>query len=542
MPSAGVAPRVLVPRLNCARGGTKGVVVTLCGGPLRGPVGRLAFRTGDQCMTFVKTLLAKLNLGTSVAEFDEDLENYFVETNVFREFVRDKVDIIAGDKGTGKTAIYRFINKQQRAISQLDDVMIIPAFDPSGNPIFTSLTSKNVLSEAEYVLLWKSYILTLVGNTIIENNSDLVGTGLDRLLIGLNLKITNPNPKSVFRKTLDKMPNFFRWKSAEVAFTITDSGAPVFTPKVEFQTTPGDVKLDGIISAEDALSVLNDVLAEHDTRVWIMFDRLDEAFQGHPELEVTALRGLLRTYLDLTEFDNLKLKLFLRKDLFRRITSSGFVNLTHVNARKIEIIWDEDDLLNLLVRRIRENKDFMAELGLVEKTDREIFDVLFPDQVDFGDRKPKTWVWMMRRVRDGNDVKPPRNLIDLIRFSREAQLRKEERDPREVNEEPLFEADSLRNGLSKLSETRVNDTLLAEAGSFAPLIARFRDGKAEHNPESLSEVLEVKRNEIKQAVKPLIELGFLEEIKGNYKIPTLYREGLGVTQGKAFSSLEDEDV
>ena len=90
----------------------------------------------------VKQLLNQLNLGTSVAEFDEDLENYFVETNVFREFVNDRIDIVAGDKGTGKTAIYRFINKKQSDIRELDSVTVIPAFNPQGSPIFKRLAEK----------------------------------------------------------------------------------------------------------------------------------------------------------------------------------------------------------------------------------------------------------------------------------------------------------------------------------------------------------------------------------------------------------------
>jgi hypothetical protein len=52
----------------------------------------------------------------------------------------------------------------------------------------------------------------------------------------------------------------------------------------------------------------------------------------------------------------LRPKIFVRQDLFRKIIQGGFVNLTHVNARKIEIAWDEDDLMNLLCRRIRENQ------------------------------------------------------------------------------------------------------------------------------------------------------------------------------------------
>ena len=84
---------------------------------------------------------------------------------------------------------------------------------------------------------------------------------------------------------------------------------------------------------------------------------------------------------------------------------------------------------------------------------------------------------------------------------------------------------------------------MAEAGTLSPIINRFRDGKAEHNIDSLAEVLSLKPNEMRSAIKPLLELGFLEDIKGTYKIPTLYREGLGVTQGKAFqvSDSDDED-
>ena len=492
-------------------------------------------------MSSVKSLLTKLNLGTSVAEFDEDLENYVVETNVFREFVKDRVDIIAGDKGTGKTAIYRFINKKHQDIEELKDVLIIPAFNPSGSPIFAKLTEQGALAEPDYVLLWKSYILSLVGNTLISNDPSLQGSDLDKMLKGLSLKSESVTPKGIFSKIMGQLPNFLRWKSAEVQFTLTESGMPAIIPKIEFSAENAAKVSEMKIAAEDAFTVLNAAMAGSEVRAWVTFDRLDEAFQGHAEIEVIALRALLRTYLDLTEFDSLKMKLFLRRDLFRRITSSGFVNLTHINAKKLEIIWDEEDLLNLLARRIRENKEFVSEINIENLSDQEMFEKIFPDQVDFGLRKPRTWVWIMRRIRDGNDVKPPRNLIDLIKFSREAQLRKEDRDPRDVDGTPMIEPDALRKGLSQLSESRVNDTLLAEAGSLSPVISKFRDGKAEHNIESLSQVLSLTAGDVRPAVKPLLELGFLEDVKGTYKIPTLYREGLGVTQGKAFQMGGDED-
>ena len=107
---------------------------------------------------------------------------------------------------------------------------------------------------------------------------------------------------------------------------------------------------------------------------------------------------------------------------------------------------------------------------------------------------------------------------------------------------PIFEPDALRRALRQLSEQEVNDTLLAEAGLYAPVIERFRGGKAEHNKSSLMEILgETDERELRKQIRPLVDIGFLEETKGSYKIPSLYRDGLDVTQGKAFSDERETD-
>jgi hypothetical protein len=98
--------------------------------------------------------------------------------------------------------------------------------------------------------------------------------------------------------------------------------------------------------------------------------------------------------------------------------------------------------------------------------------------------------------------------------------------------------------VSLLSQQRVQDTLLAEAGTYAPLIERFRDGKAEHNTESLAYLLDREPSGVRSTIQPLMDIGFLEDIKDTYKVPTLYREGLNITQGKAFDAkadVQDED-
>ncbi len=184
-------------------------------------------------------------------------------------------------------------------------------------------------------------------------------------------------------------------------------------------------------------------------------------------------------------------------------------------------------------------------LDAQEWTTEEIFSALFPEKVDSGSRKPLTWSWMMSRIRDGQ-VRPPRNLIDLVTKSKIAQVRREDRNHLEYSPgRSLISSESIKDGLRALSAERVQDTLLAEAGdlAFRPRVPRR---KAEHNTESLSVVLKMTGEPLDDVVQKLCSLGFLEKLAASYKVPSLYRDGLNITQGKAFSApesseLEDDD-
>src|SRR5882672_1296230 len=116
----------------------------------------------------VKDVLRSLDLGSAVAEFDESLEKYFVENEAFHALVNGKADVIAGDKGTGKTAVYRILKKRYGTLPELKGIEVLAGFNPAGNPIFQKLVQQQVLSEGQYVSVWKAYVLSLVGNWILE--------------------------------------------------------------------------------------------------------------------------------------------------------------------------------------------------------------------------------------------------------------------------------------------------------------------------------------------------------------------------------------
>ncbi len=421
----------------------------------------------------VKQILQELALGNSVAEFDTALERYFVETATFRSLVSDEADIIAGDKGTGKTALFRILSRRYTTIPELSGIEIIAGFNPAGNPVFQRLAESDVMEEGQYVTVWKAYILSLVGNLVLQlYEGSFTGSmfELDRLLESVGIRTADDSPSTVFSQIVNLLRRLANPKSVEVAVTASPQGLPVLIPKATFSgesAAPAVASVE-IVRHDDALGLLNRVLEEIDLQVWVVLDRLDEAFQGFPAAELPALRALLRTYLDLTAFPFVRLKLFVRKDLFRRIIGPGFVNLTHVNARKVEIVWDEDDLFELLVKRIRESPTFLSELEIdTSASSSHVFEAVFPPQVDVGLRKPVTWKWMMSRVRDGNDVRPPRNLIELVKKAQDAQMRREERSSTEyMPGTPVIGSDALKRGLAMISSERVGANSLSRGVTY----------------------------------------------------------------------------
>lgn len=487
----------------------------------------------------IHTLLSKLDFGNQVAEFDKDTERHFIATEAFRALIENKADIIAGDKGSGKTTIYKHVKAEYTRIPELSKVEIISGFNPSGSPIFQRLLQMDPLSEGQYLLIWKAYILSLVGNWLLqicEGSYSEPLNKLNTLLTRSNLRSKDNSAETVFSRLTNLTQRILNPKNMGIEFSHDALGNSSITPKLEFGDLGNETTSD-FVAYDEALSILNSALIESDITVWVLLDRLDEAFVGFPQFEIPALRALLRAYLDILAFDHIGLKLFIRKDLMKKIVRGGFVNLTHLNARKAEIIWEKEDLFALACRRIKSNNEFMQLTELHGAPDQKLFETVFSERLLTGERKPITWNWILAQIRDGNDVIAPRNLVELMRFSRDEQLRRELRKERSYsNDEPLIEADALKRAVARLSESRVEDTLLAEASrDVSVLIEGFRGSKQEHNDSTIARLFGVKPAQAHEYAETLIDTGLLERSENGetYKIAPLYRDGLDIHRGKA---------
>jgi len=471
-------------------------------------------------------MLKGLDIGNSVAEFDKGLSHYFLKTQIFFDIASDKYDIVKGDKGSGKSAIYRALREPNQTSFDEHRLSIIPGFNESGAPVFRRLTDGTAKSEADFARLWKIYIFAVVANFLCDANPD-DGSPELKSVHGI-LQLNELREKSA---PIPSIWDRVRALIAKAEFQFESKGGTV-----KFEFSPGKASFELEDHITSALQLIDEYLSKANKRAWILFDRLDESFASAPEVEIPALRALCRTYLDLQTLQRIKIKLFFRQDLFRKIAKGGFVNLTHLEAKSVNIEWTPDDLHALLCARIRQNEYLMTAMGVDKRTSNAtLFRGFFPEQVDAGDKRPTTWNWILTRIEDGNGVRAPRNLIDLTNLAREAQLAKEQRSVKVQRKKHfLFDPDSLKLALQRLSERRVTDTIMAEMGDVATFIEKLRGGKAEHTSKSLSDTFKKKGAELEAIIMSLKEAGLLAEIGESYKVPMLYRSGLSITQGKAF--------
>src|SRR5690606_10827458 len=86
---------------------------------------------------------------------------------------------------------------------------------------------------------------------------------------------------------------------------------------------------------------------------------------------------------------------------------------------------------------------------------------IFPEQIDVGKRKGDSWTWMCSRIRDGNSIRTPRDLLGLVVNS--AQKEREQLALGRGDElAELITAPAVKLGLAALSEDKVRTTLIAE--------------------------------------------------------------------------------
>jgi hypothetical protein len=493
-----------------------------------------------------REVLEHLTIGRRVAEEESDeLASYFVETDQWRKMLAGDVDIVFGPKGSGKSAIYAtLLNRSDRLLDKR--IVLVSAENPRGAPAFRDLVTNPPASEAEFVSLWKLFTLSLIGRALVK--LDVQGEAARRVQSTLHDAGLLPGRLVTLRMIVRVAREYARrLMHAEALETTLNVDALTGLPtgvsaRITLAEPSSRQRLAGFVTADELLELANQALLDAGLTVWILFDRLDIAFAESRELEARGLRALFKVYLDLMALRAVRLKVFLRTDIWRAITATGFREASHI-TRQMTLAWGEPALLNLVVRRLLRNRPLTDLYGVVEgdvlasvDRQREFFDRLVPEWVDAG-RNLRTFEWLVGRVRDGTKQVAPRELIHLLSRARDMQLERLERGEPEPPGGPLFSTQALRDALPEVSKVRLEQTIFAEYPDSKTFLQALEREKTHQTTKTLATIWQISEDTATAIATGLVELGFFEQrgtrTNPSYWVPFLYRPALGMVQGWA---------
>lgn len=379
------------------------------------------------------SLLQKLEFGERIAEEEVDtLTRYFVSTEDWRQLFTNQIDVIYGAKGSGKSALYSILDSKKQELFE-ENILLTTAENPRGNTVFEGLNVDPPTSEVEFVRLWKLYFLVI---TVTEFNSWGVDSEkfkeLKDILIEAKLLPTQKGLKAILRACRDYIKKVMNFEAVEPKIGLNEaSGMPnSLSLKVSFKEPDHNELKEGIRSVDYIYQLLQEALSDEGFSLWIAVDRLDVAFSENLDLETNALKALFKVYRDLSSYSNLRIKIFLRDDIWRRITEEGFREASHI-TKTTTISWNRETIVNLIMRRLLSN-EFLLELYQIDRVqvldnypDQErLFYRFFPQQIDVGDKRPPTIEWILSRVKDGKGVIAPREIIHLFNEGKVEQIKR----------------------------------------------------------------------------------------------------------------------
>lgn len=494
-----------------------------------------------------------MNFGRVDGETDTRFEHCFIGTEMLRQLLNPQHSLVIGSKGSGKSAMCRLLCEEKEKVRPLlpqefKEVYCIPAYGLQTEEFLSGLDIHELkpTSPDEYRYFWLLYIglksayrlaqdekiQALVRESKNEHVKEAYQT-VKQLLVALGIM---EKEKSV----LDKLKERFGFKVKSKPMSSSRAGE---AEKSDFKQRTG-------ISVIALLENIDLILRDTNCLAWVMLDKLDLLFIEDIERLKGAITGLIQLLVQYgNQFTNIQLKIFLRNDLYRQL---HIVNKSHLISFSTEMKWRSALLLKLLVSRAVVDPHVKAycESLLGEKVDvtnvilnddsyvKKVFYAIFEPTMGSGAQSTPAHQWMLKRLIDGLGNSFPREVIHLGNMAVEKQRELNRHNGKHTSTR-LISTRALREAFGMISAYRCDTYLYAEFPHLAKHFDVFRGSESPtfHREElhMLFEPLSLKGDDAIRAIYDvglLIPVGRTVDSASHFKIPLLYRAGLGVTDRK----------
>lgn len=482
------------------------------------------------------SLLDQLARITSDADTHADPARYFLPLPSHGAALSDQYTIIRGERGAGKTALFRFVawlqkeggTKALRAMFPQADLaesaQWIDGFSEFG-PYHPSTITLDAFGQTANIEALRIFWSAHLASCLAEFVPALPLTGIEELR---NLKTEHRHePGKLVAWAKPRTASLLRWLDAAEQF-----------------------------------------LAATGETIYFAYDHLDRIGLSEPAIRNKYAGALLNLWMSLADrYRRLRAKVYIREDLFAAAKGT-FTDANKLDYRSTQLIWNEESLYRVLIRHMAaqgqdlrdwltkpvnslQDKDALlwqhqlplhdpppilsesirAKLGylppypLLPGHQKQLIDRLAGPTIGRGATAGPTWRWIPSRIQDARGAKAPRPLLNLIRY---AALHARERMDA-PGDQLLTEVD-LVAALKPTSSNRIDE--LVQEYKFVRRLEHFRGAVMRLPREEFQKRLaepwpgeaDGMGNQGEKVYEELVRLGVLQLfMDGTVDIPDIYR-------------------
>ncbi|WGV98401.1 hypothetical protein QF117_00075 [Vibrio sp. YMD68] len=396
-----------------------------------------------------------INFGKISAERDDNLSEYFFDNGVLKSIIASPTSfLVLGRKGAGKTAVFKYLEKNKDEFVENEDILIPLSFEDYSWNIHGLLVDNQKAESLAYKQSWRFVMLVEAAKaykTWIESSGKKSPKKLTQVIKVLEKIFEAPVP-SVGKLIGRKLLNLSSISLPKGGFG-EDEGLGLEMGEVSFEDVNSNATLREHLSQniervidmlEEGLKSCSDL--EGCPRIFICFDRVDEAWDDVSfDASRRVIAGLVSAADSITVEYNGKVRpiVFLREDIFD-VLSINDANKLREDCGAL-LHWKKSSLSNLLLLRVNY---YAKEAGLPTY---ESIDAIFENKEMRQRQKPFDYIMKRTMMR-------PRDYICIM--TRIIEVLKEKVDDPFSEDEVVF--DKLESDLIYNAEPSYSDWLRKE--------------------------------------------------------------------------------
>lgn len=309
--------------------------------------------------------LEEFDFGGAEAKTDNLIENPlgFCWTRPIYEFVKGKKNIVIGERGSGKSVLFRLLNEKKLQFKRKEGELHItlPIEEELQYGTLRDYLEKHVVTfisdpSVKYRIIWELFILTRILNHLSEE----YGASLPE-----ELKKANGDMSVLlgYKKDSVRLIEIVKNVKATIGVKLGSSCVGTIEPSVYGSVEQKDAtsSAGGKGASEKNIDIeaykrsVQQFLKSKSHDLFVLVDKVDEfVIKGDYDVQKLVLQALMETERSYMDCKNIKFKLFIRCDLFKRL-DYDVLGPDKTLAKKIELVWLDEDIRRLIAQRIMFN-------------------------------------------------------------------------------------------------------------------------------------------------------------------------------------------